>query len=177
MPWAKIPTIALADGTTIAQTKAMLRLIGKTSGTYPLDPMLAFRADELIDTVEDLSNATRLTGEKLEGAEKEAARKASAEAGDIADGLRRLNEFIGKHGANGFAVGNSLTIADFAVFSTCSNMIANYDGVPITALDPFPNIQAVRKTVASLPSTVGWYASRGDAKSKSELLNASAKDL
>lgn len=175
--WQSIPVVNLANGTQLAQTKAILRLIGKHGNFYPTDPTLAFRADELVDTIEDLSVTTRMTGDGKEQAEKEAARKDSAERGAIHEILRRIDEFIGTHGSSGYCIGHSLSTADFAVFSTCSNIVSNYDGIPSTALDPFVRIQAVRKTVASLPSTIKWYESRGDKKSKSELFNAAAKEL
>jgi glutathione S-transferase len=177
-PWGTVPTLKLADGQVLAQTKAILRLVGKKGGFYPTDELLAMRADELVDALEDLSSTVRLTGSKLEGAEKEAARKASSEAGEIYAALEKIEAFVGAHGSDGFAVGSSLSIADFALFATLSNLAGgNYDGVPPTVLDPFRHVQAVRKTVASLPTTVAWYESRGDAKSKFEIFNASAKDL
>ncbi|KAJ1619395.1 hypothetical protein T492DRAFT_1085729 [Pavlovales sp. CCMP2436] len=178
-PWGSLPTLKLADGQVLAQTKALLRLIGKKGGFYPADELLAFRTDELIDAVEDLSNTVRLTGAKLEGAEKEAARMVSAEAGgEIYLAIHKIDAFIGLHGTDGFAVGSALTTADFALFTTLSSIAGcTYDGVPLTVLDPFPRIHAVRKMVASLPTTIAWYAGRGDAKSKFELFFESAKDI
>ena len=177
-PWGKLPFVKLSDGTHLAQTKAILRLVGKQGGLYPADALAAFRVDELVDTMEDLSNAVRLTGDGKEQAEKEAIRTESSERGEIHALLRKIDDFIGAHGSGGFAVGASLSIVDFAVFSTCSSIASGvYDGVPPTVLNPFARLQAVRKTVASLPSTIAWYEHRGDAKSKGEIFNAAAKDL
>jgi glutathione S-transferase len=177
-PTGKAPWVTLADGTSLAQSRAILRLIGKEGGLYPTDALRALRVDELIDTCDDAGATVRSTGDKLEGDAKKAARAESAATGDIRAALRWIDEFVGANGSAGFAVGDSLTIADFALATTATSIASGaFDGVPESVLDGFAHIRAVRKTVASLPSTIAFYEERGNAKSKGELLNAAAKDL
>lgn len=177
-PSGKAPWLTLADGSQLAQSRAILRLIGKEGGLYPKDSLLAQRVDELIDNCDDAGATVRATGDKLEGEAKAAARAESCASGEIHLALKRIDEYVAAHGSGGFAVGGALTIADFALCTTAASLASGaFDGVPPTVLDAFAHIQAVRKTVAALPSTVAFYEKRGDAKSKGELLIAGAKDL
>lgn len=73
--------------------------------------------------------------------------------------LENVERFIGENGSDGYSVGNSLTIADVFVFSTCGMLVSGlYDGVPLDAIDgDFPKIMAVRKTVRSNEAVQKWY--------------------
>ena len=55
-PWGSLPVLTLADGTTqIAQTRAILRFVGKETKLYPIeDHVTAAKIDELLDAVEDM---------------------------------------------------------------------------------------------------------------------------
>jgi glutathione S-transferase len=113
-----------------------------------------------MDAVEDLGSLTSKQGEGLPQAEKEAARAvAVAKGGPTYTHLERIETFVGTHGSSGYAVGNSLTIADIALFTATGGLVSGlYDGVPLNAIDSdFPNINAIRKTVRSQPSVVEWY--------------------
>ena len=63
---------------------------------------------------------TNSVGQGLPTEEKLAARSAAAESGVVAGVCARVEAFIGKYGAEGHAVGNKLSIADIAVFTTFS---------------------------------------------------------
>ena len=164
-PWGSLPTLTLADGiTTIAQQRAILRLVGKETQLYPTttkDVLAAAKIDELMDAVEDLGTKTSAIGQGLEPKEKEAARKvAVAEGGPIHALLENMDSFIATNGRDGYAVGNAMTIADIYLYTSSSNLVSGlYDGVPENALDKFANIRNVRKTVRSHPAVVQYYDS------------------
>ena len=80
----------------------------------------------------------------------------------------KLHEWLGKIdaklGANpsGFAVGDSLTMADLRCFCELSSMISGwYDGIPASLLVNYSNIQKHRAKIASLPEVEKYYASAG----------------
>ena len=158
-PWGSLPLLTLADGTQVGQQRAILRLIGKETGLYPADNLLAAKVDSLMDGTEDLFPKTNAVGQGLPQAEKEAARKAAAEKGGEVYGLlERIDSYIGIHGAGGHAVGDSFTIADLFVYVITSNIVSGlFDGIPSSALDDFENVKAVRKTVRSHPGVVKYF--------------------
>jgi len=156
-PWMSMPVLTLADGTIAGQQRAILRFIGKQLDLYPKDDLLALRCDEMLDVLDDLQGKINAAGQGKEQAENESDRKEFTTNGQGAELLRRIDAFIEKNGANGFTVGNSLTIADLMAFPTLTFFTSGfYDGVPATALDGFAHIQAMRKTVATLPEVVKY---------------------
>ena len=158
--WGSLPTLTLSTGEVIAQQRAVLRMIGKETGLYPEDITKAALVDSLMDALEDLETLTSKQGDGLPKLEKEAARaKAMAKGGPSYACLERIEAFVGRHGSDGYAVGNSLTIADVFMFASTGSLVSGlYDGVPLDAIDfDFPNITAVRKTVRSHPGVVEWY--------------------
>lgn len=159
-PWGSMPLLTLSSGAVVAQQRAILRFVGKETGLYPTDDNLkAALVDSLLDACEDIGTKTNSAGQGLPKEEKEAARaKALAKGGGVYSILQNVDNFIGKHAA-GYAVGDSLTIADLFLFTSCGAVVSGlYDGVPLDALDSdFPNIMAVRKAVRSNEAVTKWY--------------------
>lgn len=151
--------LTIQDGTTIAQQRAVLRLVGKETGLYPTDTIAAAKVDELMDAAEDIGAVTMKAGVGLPQAEKEAERKAYCqEGGKTYEVLQKLNERIGSNAGSPFAVGESITIADLYLYCNCNNLVSGlYDGVPTDTLDAFENIATLRKAVRSHPGVTKWY--------------------
>ena len=175
-----MPVLTLADGTTkIAQSKALLRLAGKASDLYPVDDaVLAAQVDEIVDFSDDFLGSINLIGRGMEPEEKNAARLACVSPGGKIHGmLEKLEASIGARGGAGFVVGSRLTTADIQVFACTTCLISGFwDGVPPTALDGFPNLQAVRKNVATQPAVQAWYDS-GDRGTGYGAAFKAARDL
>ena len=159
-PWGSLPFLTLADGTTtIAQQRAILRLVGKETQLYPTDVLSAAKVDEIMDAADDLGVKTNAIGQGLEKGEKETARKAAFETGGpIHALLEKIDTFIATNGQDGYAVGDSLSIADIFLYTGSSNLVSGMlDGVPVNALDGWPNIMKTRKIVRSHPDVVQYY--------------------
>ena len=159
-PWGSLPVLTLHDGRQVAQQRAILRLVGKETGLYPVDDNFkAAQIDELMDAVEDIGSKTNASGQGLPQKGKEAARLAGCQPGGVTyQVLEKLDKFIATHGQNGHAVGDSLTIADLFVYTAASNLVGGiYDGVPVDAVDGFASIMACRKMVRSHPIVKKWY--------------------
>ena len=170
-PWGSMPVLTLPDGQQIAQQRAIARFVAKHIGLYPASDFLtAARIDELLDAIEDLSKINDV-GRGKPQPEKEADRLAAVTGpnGNIYQIFAKVEAYIANHGDGaGHAVGSALTLADVHLFAAASNIGSGFfDGVPCTCTDPFPNIQRVRKLVASLPNVQSWYA-RAEAAGRSE---------
>lgn len=159
-PWGSLPVLTLSGGQTIAQQRAILRMVGKETGLYPDDIVKAALVDSLMDACEDIGSKVNSEGQGLPQEEKEAARaKSVAEGGSVHKILQNIDSFIGENGSEGYSVGSSLTIADLMVFTSTATLVSGlYDGVPLNAIDSgFPNISTVRKTVRSHEAVKKWY--------------------
>lgn len=108
LPLGAIP-VAEIDGVTYTQCNALNRYFGKQAGLYPDDAWQAFLCDEVMDIVEDASNAVGKTmglqGEALKAAREELA------AGRLTAILNLLNKRLEDAGGDYFA-DNKLTMAD-----------------------------------------------------------------
>lgn len=165
-PWLSLPVLHLADGTELGQQRAILRFIGKLTGLYPQDPVAACHVDAICDCVDDVFVGIMREGSGLEKEAKEAARLESVTTGKMAAMFKKLDDFIAKHGSGPFAVGASLTIADLMIAQTLTLFAydpPNFDGAPSTCLDPFTNLERVRKGTLAHPPVKEWFASGREA--------------
>lgn len=178
-PWGTVPVLELADGSRLAQARSVLRFVGKHTGLYPGDPLVAQRVDELMDALEDLGEAITSVGQGLPKVEQEAARLAAvSDGGAVHAFLAKIETFIGANGANGYAVGADMNIASILTFTSLGRLVGGvYYGVPPTVCDPFPNIQAVRKTVGRNPAVIAWYDGRIEQQKSFEALSPAEQIL
>lgn len=158
MVWNSLPNLTLKSGETFGQSRSVTRFVAKKTGLYPTDDVLAAYVDDLLDAGDDLLTKTNSTGQGKEIDEKIKLRKESVEAGGLKSHLTNLDNYIGKVGSGGNAVGSSITIADFYIFSALNQIVCGfYDGMTPDMLVPYKNLQAVRGRVGSLPEVVAWY--------------------
>lgn len=179
-PFGQLPVLELADGSMISQMKAILRLIGKETGSYPKDDLAAARVDELMDAIDDISQLVNAAGRGMEQAEKEAARKEAVSSGSVFNLLTNIEAYISKHGQDGFCIGDSPTIADFQLAVVISFVSSGFfDGVDSSAFKPFPVMCKVRKTVGRLPAVTKFYEGMApeDKEKYSSLLMKMGEDL
>jgi glutathione S-transferase len=165
-PWLSMPILHLADGTELTQQRAILRFVGKCTGMYPTDAVAACHVDAICDVIDDIFVGIMREGAGLEKEAKEAARLESVTTGKMAAMFKKLDGFIAKHGSGGCSVGSSLTIADLMIAQNMT-MFAydppNFDGAPSNCLDPFTNIEAVRKAVLGNQAVKEWFAAGREA--------------
>lgn len=158
-PWGSIPYVELADGAILGQSYAILRLIGKSTGYYPTDPIKASRVDECLDGLNDVATKTNGTGQGLEIKEKVAKRSEACKAGgDIYVAHQRVEALYERVGASGPFLVGELTIADLQVFAQVGWATSGFfDGVNPAFLAAFPRIQAARRAVISIPEVAAYY--------------------
>jgi glutathione S-transferase len=56
-PYGQVPLLEIDDGPPITQSFAMLRYVGRLTGLYPEDPVLAMQIDEVCGLQEDMARA------------------------------------------------------------------------------------------------------------------------
>lgn len=121
------------DGTTVAQSSAMLNYVGKVTGMYPSEPKKALKVDEVIGLHEDLWGAIRpsilvMRDPKL--SQKEAQRRQAEMRKELADEkipaiLGFFEKMLAENGT-GFFVGSTPTTADIAVYTQLRALQAGY---------------------------------------------------
>jgi len=178
-PWGTVPVLELADGSQLGQARSILRFVGKHTGLYPTEPLAAQRVDELMDALEDLGATVTSIGQELPKEELEAARLAAvSEGGAVYNSLAKIEAFVGAHGDGGHAVGAEMTIASILTFTSLGRLVGGvYFGIPSTACDPFPNLQAVRRTVGAHPAVVQWYDARIEQQKSLQALSPAEQVL
>jgi len=150
-PWGQLPVLALADGTEIGQNRAILRLVGKQTGLYPMDDFEAAKVDSVLDACDEVFDIVIK--------EDEENRPTSAANGNIATRFGCIESIIGEE----FAVGNSLTIADLAVFSVMGTVTGTiFPNMTFAMLEPYPKVSAIRKMVATHPQVLDWYVKQAE---------------
>ncbi|MCA3572708.1 MAG: glutathione S-transferase family protein [Aestuariivirga sp.] len=157
LPFGSLPIFEVAGKGTLAQTNAILRLIGRLYGLYPDDPWEAARHDAVLESCEDMRHRISATSQAAPGADRAAARQALA-ANVIPRWAKGLEQLIGK---GPFVGGQRPAVADLKIYMIEKALSGgNFDDIPITVLEPFPGIKAVASGIAKHPAVVAWYASK-----------------
>ena len=158
-PWGQLPVLEV-DGTTISQSCAILRYCGEIGGLVSSDPLVNAKSNEVIDATEDIIKLFIPTFAIKDPAEKNAARaEICKNGGKLEEVLAKFEAFVAAHGKNGFAVSDSLTLADFALYNSECMLVSGWlDGFPLTVLDKFPALLAHRQTIGTMPAIKEFYA-------------------
>ena len=131
------------DGQMYAQSMALLRYLGKITGMYPTDAILALQVDELMDCMLDVRGKMSTTYAMGE-AEKLSTRIKLAEEfikPRLADIEKRIANSVQ---IGGFAVGGKMTIADLVLANDVTGyMSGRLDGIEKTIADSHVNLLKV----------------------------------
>lgn len=145
--WGSLPTLELADGTVLGQSKNILRYVGRMTGYYPFhDPKRAAFVDEIIYVLDDISSGIYSCIKNVEDdAVRDSLRGDYMTTGSGGQLLEKLDKFIGSQSGGKYAIGHQLTIADMCVWSLASTLTCGfYDGIPTDCVNKYANIQKVR---------------------------------
>ena len=155
-PFGQFPVLQV-DGKTIAQTGAIARFCGKLSGLYPTkDDFAAAKVDEVIDLATDITMqmrpALRETDPKVR---IEMRRELSTTI--LPRWLGFLDKLLQDNGDTGFLVGDSISVADLAVWRLCAWISGGIiDGIPINLLEAFPLLSVHQSKISNLPKVKEW---------------------
>lgn len=163
-PFGQLP-ILLVDGKPLAQTKAILRYIGKMTKVedgrylYPQDALLAAKVDEVMDAFDDLWILLAPTF-RIENAEqKKKARQQIFAPGNEAASFMSIFEQTLSKSKNGFVVPEAgLTVADLMYFGFLSFIRSGFvDGLGPDLFKEYTCIMKHKEKIANLPEVSAYY--------------------
>merc|ERR1712232_145282 len=147
LPFGQIPYYQDED-VSIPQSIAILRHLGRKHNLYGSNNVEAAQIDVVIDAAGDFGlGIFKSADEKFHSGDKSAAKQVFVQWLDNFEGLLKDNDFF---------VGNSVPIADFAVF----NLLDNF-AKPMfkDVLEEHKKIEAFRQRIAALPKIADYLSS------------------
>lgn len=149
------------DGKILSQTQAMASYVGKLAGIHPTDPWLDAKVDECLNGCTDVTSTIGATF-RLPAEEKVAARKAllEEEGGRLRMHLGGLEKLCVENGDCGYAVGESITVADLAIWRLVGWVSSGViDGIPVDFVsNTFPALSKLVSTVDGNSKVQEWKA-------------------
>ncbi|MHB8417755.1 MAG: glutathione S-transferase [Myxococcales bacterium] len=152
-PFGALPVLTAEGQRPLAQSNAILRLIGSGHGLHPADPWEAARHEAVMGAVEDMRG--RLGASRhLKDDERKRAREEFAR-GYLREWAGQVQEQI----AGPFLGGAALNVADLKLFVAMGPFVKGaIEHVPADVLQGFPKLLALHEAVKSHPKVVAWYA-------------------
>ncbi|KAL7469073.1 hypothetical protein ACHAXS_009329 [Conticribra weissflogii] len=135
-----VPMLQMDDGKVYTQSQAILRFVGRTGNLMPQNESDLFLVDKLLEDAEDLRKESYKCfipwGAPQESADAFIEKVLPLHLGNLE---RQLKESSG-----GYFIGNSLTLADVAVYDA----VVNFGSIRVpTALDDFADLNAWKERV------------------------------
>ncbi len=153
-PYGSLPVLELPNGTTLAQTNALLVFIGRSHGMHPTDAIAAAQHEAMMAHVEDLRARVSPTIRMAEP-EKKTAREAL-----VADYLPAWAQ-AAEHNIPGgpFFAGAKPNVVDLKLHMAVRWFIGGaVDYIPATIFSGYPKLMAVYGAVKDHPAVKAWYA-------------------
>ena len=153
-PFGSLPTLELEGAGVLAQSNALLALIGRRHGLLPGDDVEAARHEAILQHCEDLRAAFAPTLRMTDPEAKKTAREKLVElyvpawVGNVDDKIR--GPFFG---------GDRPSVADVKLFVVTRWLAGGtVDHVPTTVLDDAPKVRALVSAFADHERVKAWYA-------------------
>ncbi|MEO5831661.1 MAG: glutathione S-transferase family protein [Rhodanobacter sp.] len=153
-PYGAMPVLELPGHPPLAQTNAILVLIGRRHGLHPDDDFEAARHEAMMQHVEDLRAAVGPTLRMAE-TEKKAARETLV-AGFLPAwaGAAERNMLAGP-----FFAGAKIHVVDIKLFKAVQWLSSGMvDHIPATIFAGCPKLTSVYEAVRDHPGVRSWYA-------------------
>jgi prostaglandin-H2 D-isomerase / glutathione transferase len=152
-PYGALPMLTEEGHRPIAQSNAILRLVGSMHGLHPADPWEAARQEGLMGAIEDMRvslGATRLA--------KDDERKVARE--EFAKGyLQTWGKQVQAQLGDPFVGGSEIQVADLKLFVAMGALLkGSIDHIPTDVFKDFPKLTKHHAAVKAHPKVVEWYA-------------------
>jgi len=112
------------NGKFFAQTNAILRFLGTKHGYYPVDPIEAWKADSIIDSLGDISSSF-IKAKYCDDPEKQKELFHTLLSETIPNWLNVLEKRLLANSSKEHLVGDGWTIADFALAAFFNSFFFN----------------------------------------------------
>lgn len=153
-PYGAMPVLELPGHPPLAQTNAILVLIGRRHGLHPGDDFEAAQHEAMMQHVEDLRAAVGSTL-RMGDTEKKAAREAL-----VADFLPAWASAAERNIMAGpFFAGAKINVVDIKLFKAVQWLSSGMvDHIPATIFAGYPKLTGVYEAVREHPDVRSWYA-------------------
>lgn len=153
-PFGALPIFTKEGKPPLAQSNAILQMLGAEHSLLPKDGWEAARHVAVMCAVEELRAKLGPVNRIKDPAEKKAAREAIATGA-----LPEWSGQIEKQITGPFLGGAALSVADLKLFVVLTPFLkGSIDHVPPETLKPFPKLVALVDAVKMHPKVVEWYA-------------------
>mmetsp|Transcript_81197 Transcript_81197/g.161016 ORF Transcript_81197/g.161016 Transcript_81197/m.161016 type:complete len:239 (+) Transcript_81197:73-789(+) len=168
-PFGQVPVLTV-NGKQFAQSYSIAKFAAKVAGLMPLDPLDALAAESIVDSTDDVRSKFVPIRYMPVSAEERLKKYSDFFERTLPPWLRNFERLFDKPTELGFLVGNSLTVADLAVFNMCGYLTSpscevqaaspEHTAMGERCLEEFPRLKAHQTMVAALPRIAAWLASR-----------------
>lgn len=153
-PFGSLPTFEVPGHGVLAQSNAILTLIGRRHGVHPKDDFEAARHEAILQHVEDLRAMLAPSLRMTDEAEKKKAREALA-----AIQIPTWAASVEKQITGPFFAGEKIHVVDvklFVVFRWLAS--GKVDHIPATIFSSYPKLSALHDAVRDHAAVRAWYA-------------------
>jgi glutathione S-transferase len=155
-PFGSLPTLEIEGRGILAQSNAILTLIGRQHDLHPRDNWEAARHEALMCAVEDLRATVSPTMRIADAEAKKAAREALARDYLPTWGQKVEAQLVG---AGPFVGGDRLNVVDIKIYVVLKWFTSGIlDHIPADIFAPYTKLNGVAAAVAKHERVVDWYA-------------------
>lgn len=160
----RAPVLITPEGDTIGQSKAIERFLARRYGLMGSTDVEAAHIDCVVEHCQDVKAAQMRKrfspfAKDRSDEEKEADKKVWFEE-EMPSMLSKIERTIQSTGEEGFAVGNSISLADLAIFALLSDCFPVYKEATQKAAESCPALLAIVSSVEANPKVAKWLESR-----------------
>jgi len=153
-PFGALPVFTMEGRPPLAQSNAILRMLGSQHGLLPADAWESARHEAVMCSVEEMRAKLGPSLRIKDPDEKKKAREALAN-----DYFPEWAGHIEKQIVGPFLGGAQLSVADLKLFVSTSSILKGVvDFIPPTTFSAFPKLLAAVEAVKTHPKVVAWYA-------------------
>jgi glutathione S-transferase len=152
-PYGALPVLKVEGHRPIAQSNAILHLVGRLYGLLPTEPYEAARHLAVLGAVEDLRARLGPINRIKDPEEKKRAREELA-AGYLPEWAAQMEHQIGDP-----FVGSAISVADLKLFVVLGPLLkGSIDHISPGLFKPFTGLLKLYDAVKAHPKVIAWYA-------------------
>lgn len=169
LTFGQMPTLTVG-GRMYAQSYSIAKYAAKLGGLLSADPLVALAVEQVVDTTEDVRSKFVPIRYMPLTPEQRLDKYKDFFGVTLPALLANFEKLFDGAGSSGFLVGDSLSLADIAVFNMCLYLTApscevqaasaEHAKMGTDCLTAFPRLQAHTSMVAALPKIADWLAKR-----------------
>lgn len=169
LPFGQFPTLAVG-GNTFAQSYSIAKYASKIAGLMPAEPLVALAVESIVDTTDDVRTKLVPIRYMPISPSERLAKYTDFFQKILPPLLANFERLCPEISKGGYLVGDSLTLADLAVFNMCDYLTfpncevlaasEEHLKMAVACIDECPKLKAHRERIASLPRIADWVARR-----------------